>query len=512
VVTQDQLAGWRRYQELQRGDKRAERPLRAEVEEIVVLAVLDARFEALSPAAKAAHAIRWHQFMLGLAEERLRYAVRKDGAPSEEEVRREFEANPSAYGLPRYWQLENILKRIPKGAGEEDRARARTAMDKLRERILAGADFAQLAKEESDSETRLRGGSAGVVSLAQLAPEVARVVAGMKEGDLSPVIELPDGLTLLRCTRVLEPEAPSMERAHRMFGARVGEERFETAWEDLRSTLQADLQADYPNVDLRQGKPSDVLATYADGPRRGEITREDFQLHLSAFGVDLPTASAEDLRQQLQQRVLREGVLREAERRALIGGKDDAVLLEWKAREMRAWAVESVEVGVSPPAEEELQAAYEVASKKFRAQARITLRALKLPLRRDQPRSIYDEARTIGDRLAAGQMRFDDAATALRPHAERIDLGTLTENEVWGMGLNVEKAVAATPPGGTTHLVQEGRTLWILQVVAKEPGHQLSFAEARDRLRGLLLQKARRRAVVAYRQRIVDEQAVTLAP
>jgi len=514
VVSAEDIASWRRYRELRTGRPAAELPLRDEVEPIVLMRVLDRRFDALSPEAKAEHAIRWRHWKLALAETRLRDALRKEAAPSEAEIRGAFDADPSAYGLPRHWQLDNILKRFPEGAGAEERARLRRSMERIRERVVAGEDFARLAREESESQTRLRGGTAGAVRLDQLAPQVARVVSGMKPGDLSPVIESTDGLMLLRCTGILEPQEPSLDRARRAVSLRLGGERFEAAWAALVTRLDRELEAAYPPVELAQGPPSDVVATFRDGQGRSSVTRQDFLLHASGRGVAPASAPAAELHRRLEERVRQEGFLREAERRGLLAGEGDDVLFEWKAREMRARAVEwaEVESRVPEPAEKDLRAAHEARPERYVSPARVALRGLKLVLRRDRPLTVYEEARKIGDRLAAGEMRFEDAVTILRPQAELVELGRLTADEVWSMGLNVDTAVAATPAGGTTRLVQEGRTLWILRVLSKEPERQLTFPEAREQIRQSLLDAARRRAVDESRKRIVEEQAVSLAP
>src|SRR4029077_9458696 len=124
--------------------------------------------------------------------------------------------------------------------------------------------FARLAREESESETRLLGGSAGAVSLDQVSPEVARVVSGLAKGDISPLIETRDGLSLLRCVGIIEAQPPSVERARRIVSLRLGGERFERAWAGLSSRLAAELQAAFP-ADPRQGPGEETVATFTDG-------------------------------------------------------------------------------------------------------------------------------------------------------------------------------------------------------------------------------------------------------
>jgi parvulin-like peptidyl-prolyl cis-trans isomerase-like protein len=512
AVSAEDLESWKRFRG-HNGARLIELPLREQIEPVVLLRVLDRRFETLSPASKAQHALRWRFFKMTLAETRLRDAVRLEGAASEEEIRSAFEADPAAYALPRYWQLENILKRFPEAATPEQRARLRESMEQLRARVLAGEDFATLAKKESDSDTRVHGGNAGAASLDQLAPAVARVVADMKKGDVSPVIEIPGGLTLLRCTGIIEPQAPSIDRARRLVSLRLGGERFEKNWAALVARLDAELAAAYPAPDLLRGAASEVVATYQDGEARSPITREDFLLYLADAGYEPGALSAEDLRQRLQDRVRLEGIRKEADRRGLLAQKEDPDFLAWKEREMRARAVEKeqVEAAVPAPSPAEVRAAYDARPQDYTTPARTTVDALRIEVHRQRPRSFYEEARRIGERTAAGEMTFEEAAAALGPESERVALGAMTADGIWMMGANVDAAVQATPAGGTSRLVQEGRTLWILHVVARVPEKQLSFDEAQGLVRQSIWNAARRRAVAEFRRRLLDEQAVVLA-
>lgn len=507
------LEHWLRYRELRSGRTlpRGEDP-KDDLEIIVLLRVLEGRFAGLPEAARREQAAEWRLWQAKLAETRLQEVVRERTKPTDEEVLQSFRADPAAYALPRHWELQNILKRYPEGAGDAERARLRTAMERVRARALKGEDFALLAKQESESQTRLRGGNLGAVSLDQLSPHVAEVVAKMKPGDLSPLLDLDGGLTLLKCVKILEAQPPSLDRARRAVSLRLGQERFDEAWSELGSRLEGELRAKDTGVPLEGGDPDDVLATFGAGDAQGRLTRRELALYLAGRGIEPRGASSQVLAEALRERLRLEGVWAEARRRGLLDRPDDALLFEWKQRELRARAVEQAEVEghVPEPDAAALRAAYDAHPGRYVAPALVGLRGLKLALRRDRPRAFYDDARRVGERLAAGEMSFDEAVTALRPGAELVELGRLSADQVWTMGLNVDKAVAATPPGGTTPLLQEGRTLWILHVLSKQAERQLSFEEAREQIRSALLSTARKRAVDAFRRRVVDEQEVSV--
>lgn len=183
----------------QRGAGATRTPDRQLVEDLVVLRALDARFAARELASSPEYATQREALRKRLATAAFKADLRRRAAPSEAEVAREVARDHDPTPTAERWRISNLFKRFPEGADDRARADLRRRMTTLRERLLAGADFAELARTESDSTTAPRGGDVGFVSLDQLEPAVARAVAGLHEGALSDVIETEDGLSLVRC-------------------------------------------------------------------------------------------------------------------------------------------------------------------------------------------------------------------------------------------------------------------------------------------------------------------------
>ena len=76
---------------------------------------------------------------------------------------------------------------------------ARLRLERLRERILQGEDFGELARFHSDdTASAVRGGDLGWLSPGDAAPEFEAVVSAMKEGDLSEPFKSSFGWHLVR--------------------------------------------------------------------------------------------------------------------------------------------------------------------------------------------------------------------------------------------------------------------------------------------------------------------------
>jgi len=94
-------------------------------------------------------------------------------------------------------------------------ADARRKLDNLRERIISGADFGELAKANSDDASAAKGGDLGWLFPGDTVPEFERTMNGLKVGELSRPFASPFGWHLVQ---VLE------RRAARVSGERKRQE------------------------------------------------------------------------------------------------------------------------------------------------------------------------------------------------------------------------------------------------------------------------------------------------
>jgi peptidyl-prolyl cis-trans isomerase SurA len=92
-------------------------------------------------------------------------------------------------------QVRHILLRARDGLTD---AEARERLQRLRERIVAGSDFAELAKVHSEDASATRGGDLGWVAAGDTVPEFERVMNALKEREVSQPIQTPFGWHLVQ--------------------------------------------------------------------------------------------------------------------------------------------------------------------------------------------------------------------------------------------------------------------------------------------------------------------------
>jgi peptidyl-prolyl cis-trans isomerase SurA len=92
-------------------------------------------------------------------------------------------------------KARHILIRNKEGLTEDE---ARTRLQRLRERIVGGADFAELAKVHSDDPSSSKGGDLGWISPGDTVPEFERVMNQLKDNELSQPFQSPFGWHILQ--------------------------------------------------------------------------------------------------------------------------------------------------------------------------------------------------------------------------------------------------------------------------------------------------------------------------
>lgn len=138
--------------------------------------------------------------------------------------------------------VEHILVKVEEG--REDEARAR--IESLRQRILAGESFQELARTHSDDPTSaVKGGDLGWVSADGLVPAFAEAMKALPENELSEPVRSNFGYHLIRVLgRRSHDDTASYRRAHAMETLRMrkAEEMTQTWLQRLRDEAYVELR------------------------------------------------------------------------------------------------------------------------------------------------------------------------------------------------------------------------------------------------------------------------------
>lgn len=121
----------------------------------------------------------------------------------------EKQANQAIY------HLQNIVIPLPEEPTSEQLAAAKEKATALLNKLHQGADFSQLAIEESSGAFALEGGDLGDRHLAELPEVFAAAVVGMKQGEVAGPIQAGNGYQLIKLVGLTNvPERHLVTKTH----------------------------------------------------------------------------------------------------------------------------------------------------------------------------------------------------------------------------------------------------------------------------------------------------------
>ncbi len=418
--------------------------------------------------------------------------------------------------MPRRVRLRNIFKRFPRDADDNRKAAIRARMESVVERWRQGEDFRQLAREESDSQTRWQGGLLGNVRAGTLRPAIDKIAMTMEPGQISDILEEEEGLTVLFCEKILDAVVRSPEELRTIARQRLENQREGKLTRELEDELLAEsgLSFTWPDASASTEDQSGeaVVAHWLEG----RLTVDELESWLKSLG---PPSQGLDMPREWIERQIRTWVIhRMARLRARRLGLIDASVREplFFSR-LQALAGQALARRVSerfePITETKMRQAYDrwIADPEtepepvFMRPEIFELRVLQLPLETQDPRPTYELAETLSRRLQAGELDFARAAAEFSAHGSKAQGGSLGGvsmrqiNRRFGFGLS--RALQGLQVGEISAPVEESEALWILSLDGLEASRAMTFEEARARIEQRLGQERAEQ----FQQEVTDQ-------
>ena len=118
--------------------------------------------------------------------------------PTDKEIQEFYKKNKEKFRAPESVHARHIL--VSKTAGEDEKAKS-AKHDKavnLRKQLLAGSDFAALAKTNSDCPSKAQGGDLGSFSKGQMVKPFETAAFTQKKNEIGPVVETDFGYHIIQ--------------------------------------------------------------------------------------------------------------------------------------------------------------------------------------------------------------------------------------------------------------------------------------------------------------------------
>ncbi len=440
------------------------------------------------------------QVFLELHRRRLRDEIEIGDA----EIEARYEASREEYRRPGRLTLHNIFRRHR----DPRKPEVTTAvLAGLRDRFLAGETWNELARQYSQSETRLRGGLVGAVAEGDLPPRLERIAFGLEPGGVSEPIAVRGGAVLLHVTDVVAGAELGVDEARRQIRRQLLVEKIERANAERIAGREPPagsvvLAGDALVAALDAGEPERVVYELAgDRLTAGEL-RALARLGPGTAAVGLDDDERERLDEIVQERRDRqllylavaesadvetaaeaEDRLREAGRSALVDGLVRG--------EMEAL------VDADPEA---LRSYFDDNRPRYQSPLRFRLRTWDLPFGADPPGQLR-RMEELRERVAAGELDLAAAAAELGGTIEDLgwrDFDALPDE----IPPKARQYLLQAGTGGLSVPYQQDEAIHLIEIADREEPRPLEYADVAERVRDDYLERFERQL---YR-RVADER------
>lgn len=123
----------------------------------------------------------------------------KDLTVTVAEMKSYYDSHPQEFYSSEERKVRHIFREVPEGAGKAEREATRQKVLTLRERLLKGESFDELARTESEVESREKGGDIGWITSSTLKMQpFTDAVFRLQKGEISAPVETQYGFHIIK--------------------------------------------------------------------------------------------------------------------------------------------------------------------------------------------------------------------------------------------------------------------------------------------------------------------------
>jgi parvulin-like peptidyl-prolyl isomerase len=122
----------------------------------------------------------------------------------------------------------------------------------VRAKIIAGEQFPRLAADYSDSGSKANGGLVGPLSRSDLSEELQKAIAGMKTGDVTPVLRTSRGYQIIKIESLQETTTRPYEDARNDIADRIADTKRRGEYQKFILRLRAEAIIDWKNDEVKK--------------------------------------------------------------------------------------------------------------------------------------------------------------------------------------------------------------------------------------------------------------------
>ena len=159
-----------------------------------------------------------------------------------------YAKNIAMYSKPEEFRASQIYLKVDPAAPIEDKLAMKKRAEALLKRIKEGGDFADIAAQESDDNSRIKGGDLGYFHSGQVLSEFESILVKMRIGQVSDVVETIYGLHIILLTDRKPPRLVPFEEMQAKIKKDLVESERQLLLEKWMSGLKAKAVITYPGA------------------------------------------------------------------------------------------------------------------------------------------------------------------------------------------------------------------------------------------------------------------------
>ena len=169
---------------------------------------------------------------------RLESQIRVLAEPSAAEVRAFYGANPTLFTEPERVHVSVILLKVDPSATKAVRDEAREEGRVLRQKLVDGADFAELARLRSGDDSGAKGGDLGYVHRGMLPDNLHESLDALKAGEVAAPVDVLEGVAVFKLHQRTLPKLRGFDAVKDRALELLKRERSDAAWTKLVARLR----------------------------------------------------------------------------------------------------------------------------------------------------------------------------------------------------------------------------------------------------------------------------------
>ena len=161
--------------------------------------------------------------------------------PTEKEITKFYQKNKEKFSIPESAHVRHILVAKAPGDDEKIKTEKKSKAEELRKRLIAGASFAEIAKNNSDCPSKNNGGDLGVFSRGEMVKPFEYAAFSQEINSIGPVVETEFGYHIIQVLEHFPPKTLTLDdndtkaRISAFLQQQKQQEAFETLIKKLRS-------------------------------------------------------------------------------------------------------------------------------------------------------------------------------------------------------------------------------------------------------------------------------------